>query len=337
MRILSAFLLSPLFYSENRNIYLCSHSVQSMILYATLAFVITFIVTPQIGQLMKKHNITGKDVHKSLQIEIPEMGGLSYVVSLTIVFLLAFLFLTEPKYLAAVSVLLLSALIGGYDDLRGLPQKTKLVLTLFTGLPLLYFVEDTSVHFIFFSVDFSWGYYILILLAVSACSNATNLLAGFNGEEAGLGAIASFFLGICCLILAKEIPQLLLFSLSASLLAFLIFNRYPAHIFPGDLGTLPIGALIAVAVIFGKIELFGFFALLPAMTEFFLKLRIWFRGKEYGPTKVIKGRLYPPPYVSVANTLTRRLPLTEKTLVILLWVLGSICGLISVSVAFFMR
>ncbi len=307
-----------------------------MILYASLAFVITLIATPQIAQIMKKHNITGKDVHKPLQPEIPEMGGLSYIFSLTIVFSLAFIFLADKKFLAALSVLFLSALIGGYDDLKGLSQMKKFLLTLFVGIPLLFFIEDTSVHFLFFSVDFSWGYYVLVLLGVAACSNATNILAGFNGEEAGLGAIASFSLGVCCILLTKKVPQLLLFSLCFSLLAFLIFNKYPAHIFPGDVGTLPIGALIAVSVIFGKIELLGFIALLPAITEFFLKVRIWFKGKEYGPTKVIKGRLYPPPYVSVANTLTRKVPLTERTLVILLWALGGICGIISISAAFFM-
>jgi UDP-N-acetylglucosamine--dolichyl-phosphate N-acetylglucosaminephosphotransferase len=307
-----------------------------MILYYGLAFVITLLVTPRVAQIMKARGITGTDVHKPIQPEIPEMGGLSYIISLTMVFGLAFLFLDEPKFLAAVSVLLLSALIGAYDDLRGVHQMKKVVLTLAAGVPLFFFVEDTFVHFIFFSVDFSWGYYILILLAVSACANATNILAGFNGEEAGLGAIASFFLGASCLLLNRDISQLLLFSLCASLLAFLLFNKYPAHIFPGDIGTLPIGALIATAVIFGKIEVLGFVALLPAITEFFLKLRIRFTGKSYGPTEVVRGVLRPPPYTSVANILTRTFVLTEKTLVIVLWIIGGISGAISLSMAFLM-
>lgn len=308
-----------------------------MILYAVLAFVITVIATPQIAQIMKKYNITGRDVHKPIQPDVPEMGGLSYIVSLTIVYSLAFFLLHSYEFLAAAAVLLLSALIGAYDDIKGITQTKKLVLTLFVGIPLLFFVEDTAVNFIIFSVDFSSAYYILVLLAVAACSNATNILAGFNGEEAGMGAIASFCLGVCCILLTKEISQLLLFSLSASLFAFLIFNKYPAHIFPGDVGTLPIGALIAASVIIGKIEILGFFALLPAIVEFFLKLRIWFKGKTYGPTRVVKGRLYPPPYVSVANVLTSQVPLTERTLVIVLWALGGICGIISISAAFLIR
>lgn len=308
-----------------------------MILYAVSAFVITLMLTPKIAQIMKTHGITGKDVHKPIQPEIPEMGGLSYILGLTIVFGLAFFLLHHVLFVVAVAVLVLSSLIGAYDDLKGLTQSKKMVLSLFAGVPLLFFVEDTSVDFILFSINFSSGYYLLVLLAVSACANATNILAGFNGEEAGMGCIAAFSLGVSCIVLTDQVPQLLLFSLSASLLAFLIYNKYPAHIFPGDVGTLPIGALIAASVIIGKIELLGFLALFPAITEFFLKLAIRFRGKEYGPTRIVNGRLYPPPYVSVANVLTRKFPLTEKTLVVMLWSLGGICGIISVSAAFLMR
>ncbi len=323
--------------SMHAYLYLTLFKIRYMILYAVCAFVITLMSTPKIAQIMRRHQITGKDVHKPIQPEIPEMGGLSCILSLTIVFGLAYFLLRDITFLAVLSVVLFTASIGTYDDLKGLTQPKKMALTLFAGFPLFFCVKDTSIDFILFSVDFTWGYFVLIILAVSACSNATNILAGFNGEEAGMGAIASFSLGVCCVLLAREVPQLLLFSLSASLTAFLIFNKYPAHVFPGDIGTLPIGALISSSVILGKIELLGFIALLPAITEFFLKLRIWFRGKEYGPTKVVKGRLYPPSYLSVANVLTREFPLTEKTLVIILWAIGGVFGIISVSAAFLMR
>ena len=260
-----------------------------MYLYAALAFVVTLLITPPIAQVMKTKTITGRDVHKPIQPEIPEMGGLSYICALTLVIGLAFIFLQKIQYLAALCVLLITAAIGAYDDVKGLHQTTKVVLTFVAGVPLLFFITDTSVDFVIHTIDFSWGYYLLVLLAVAACANATNILAGFNGEEAGLGAIASFFLGISCILQNTPVPQLLLFSLSLSLLAFLIFNKYPAHIFPGDVGTLPIGALIAVSVIFGKIELAGFIALLPAICEFFLKMKIKFTGKSTGLQKWLMG------------------------------------------------
>ncbi|MGD2249099.1 MAG: hypothetical protein PVF58_11895 [Candidatus Methanofastidiosia archaeon] len=308
-----------------------------MLLYAITAGVITVMTTPLVAKYMKSHNVCGNDVHKSLEVTIPEMGGISYIISLTIVFGLAFVLLHNIKILGVLMVMLITAAIGAYDDLKGLTQYKKVVLTAIGGIPLLFFVEDTTINFIVSSIDFYWLYYILVVLAVSACSNATNILAGFNGEEAGLGAIAAFSLGISCILLGIKIPQLFLFSLCFSLLGFLMYNKYPSYVFPGDVGTLPIGAVIAVSVIFGKIELLGFIALLPAITEFFLKFRIKFTGKEYGPTQVINGYLHPPPYLSVANVLTKTFALTEKLLVFFLWILGGICGIISIAMAFLMK
>jgi UDP-N-acetylglucosamine--dolichyl-phosphate N-acetylglucosaminephosphotransferase len=322
--------------SDHRNIYVYIHTDSGMILYVALAFVLTLMLVPGISQFMKRHSITGEDVHKSLKPEIPEMGGLSYVFSLSVVLFMAFILLHSPLYVGALSVLLLTALIGAYDDLRGLNQSHKVLYTCIAGIPLLFFVEDTTIDFFVVSLDFSWAYYFLVLMGVAACSNATNILAGFNGEEAGLGAIAAGSLGMCSIILGREEPQLLLFSLCASLLAFLIFNKFPAFIFPGDIGTLPIGGLIAASVVLGKMELLGVIALLPAIIEFFLKMGVWFKGKEYGPTQVVKGRLIPPPYLSVANFFTKRFNLTEKILVYMLWTLGGVCGLIVIFLSFVM-
>jgi UDP-N-acetylglucosamine--dolichyl-phosphate N-acetylglucosaminephosphotransferase len=308
-----------------------------MILYAVLACVLTVMCVPLISQFMKTHSIVGKDVHKPMTPQIPEMGGLSYIISLSIVCVIAWILLHSLLYLVALSVMVVAALIGAYDDLRGISQSRKVLLSCGAGIPLLFFIEDTTIDFIIVSVDFSWFYYVLVIIGVAACSNATNILAGFNGEEAGLGAIAAGSVGVCSMILGKEVPQLLLFSLCAALLAFLIFNKYPAYIFPGDIGTLPIGGLIAASVIIGKIELLGFSALLLPITEFFLKMGVWFKGKKYGPTKVVKGRLIPPPYLSIANFLTKRLILTEKILVYLLWILGGISGVVTFFLSFLMK
>lgn len=308
-----------------------------MLLYAVTAGVITVMTTPLIARYMKSHNITGKDVHKPLEIQIPEMGGISYIISLTIIFGLAFILLQNARILGILFVMVLTAAIGAYDDLKKLNQYQKVVLTALAGIPVLFFIKDTTIDFIVSTIDFYWAYYVLVILAVSACSNATNILAGFNGEEAGLGAVASFSLGVSCLILGKQIPQLFLFSLCAALLGFLIYNKYPSYVFPGDVGTLPIGGIIAVSVIFGKIELLGFVALLPAITEFFLKLRVKFTGKEFGPTRLLHGYLHPPPYLSVANVLTKTFALTERLLVFTLWTIGGICGIISIVMAFLMK
>ena len=141
---------------DHRKIYVDIHTDSAMILYVLLAFILTLMLVPGISQFMKRHSITGKDVHKSLQPEIPEMGGLSYVSSLAVVLLMAFILLHSLLYVGALSVLMLTALIGAYDDLRGLHQFHKVVLTCGAGIPLLFFVEDTTIDFILISLDLSF-------------------------------------------------------------------------------------------------------------------------------------------------------------------------------------
>ena len=53
-----------------------------------------------------------------------------------------------------------------------------------------------------------------------------------------------------------------------ALAAFLLYNRYPAKIFPGDVGTMTIGASLAVASIIGRIKIVAVIALMPQIVNF---------------------------------------------------------------------
>src|SRR3989338_8334524 len=59
----------------------------------------------------------------------------------------------------------------------------------------------------------------------------------------------------------------------AALIAFYIFNKYPAKVFPGDTLTYPVGALIAVIAILGNMEKIAIFFFIPYILETILKLR----------------------------------------------------------------
>jgi UDP-N-acetylglucosamine--dolichyl-phosphate N-acetylglucosaminephosphotransferase len=72
------------------------------------------------------------------------------------------------------------------------------------------------------------------------------------------------------------------FSAVAALLGFLVFNRYPARIFPGDSLTYTIGALIAVVAILGNMERVAFILFIPYFIEFFLKARTRFQAESFG-------------------------------------------------------
>ena len=59
----------------------------------------------------------------------------------------------------------------------------------------------------------------------------------------------------------------------SSLLAFYFFNKNPSKIFPGDIMTYSVGALIASITIIGNIEKIAVFFFIPYIIEVILKLR----------------------------------------------------------------
>ncbi len=59
----------------------------------------------------------------------------------------------------------------------------------------------------------------------------------------------------------------------AALAAFLIYNWFPAKLFPGDTLTYSVGALIGIMVILSNIEKYGIILFSLYIIQFFLKAR----------------------------------------------------------------
>jgi UDP-GlcNAc:undecaprenyl-phosphate GlcNAc-1-phosphate transferase len=86
---------------------------------------------------------------------------------------------------------------------------------------------------------------IAIFWLLSA-ANAFNLIDGLDGLAGGIGVISSAT--IAAIALAHHEPRLALeaAAVAGALCAFLLFNSWPASIFMGDSGALPIGMLIGL-------------------------------------------------------------------------------------------
>ncbi len=76
-------------------------------------------------------------------------------------------------------------------------------------------------------------------------TNAVNLLDNMDGLAGGIAVIASGFLAINFIANGQYIDALMLVTFAAALVAFLIYNSYPASIFMGDCGSLFIGFFLA--------------------------------------------------------------------------------------------
>ncbi len=271
-------------------IFLCSVAITSF----SLPFLIRKLVAA---------HMTGQDVNKEGRPSVAEMGGLAIVMGAIGSLLLAIALQTFFGYsfkliemLAAMLTLTIIALIGTYDDLFSMRQSIKAVLPMAAALPLVAVsaAGSTAVSLPFFGpADFGLFYIVLLIpLGVTVASNLTNMLAGFNGMEAGMGAV--MFSATLFLALVQGSVEMALISsaMLGALLAFLRFNWYPARIFTGDTGNLSIGAALAVAVILGNLESAGAILVIPYVLDFFIKAYNRFPStKWWGELK--GGKLHP--------------------------------------------
>lgn len=310
-----------------------------------VAFLITYAMTPFLIKRLKERGIVGADVHKPRRLICAEMGGLAVLLGFVGSFGLALLISVESSYriLPAFLTIVFAGFIGIIDDLFILKQRYKPFLVALASTPLILVNVDTvEIWFpLFGGIYFGSLYLILILLAVATASNLTNMFAGFNGLEAGVGTISCFSLGFVLAILGRWSPASLAFSLSAAFFAFLFYNWYPAKVFPGDTGTLVSGAAIAAISITGGVEAAGILLMVPSAIDFALKMlaKSPFSGrKKFGDTAVAEdGTLISPGYATLAHAFMNVTRLKEKDLVLALLVMQALYSSLAVFLTLFFK
>ena len=305
-----------------------------------LAFLVTFILTSVLIPRLKKAGLTGNDVNKSDKPQVAEMGGIAIVAGFSAGMLLAIFFQSFLAFefnlthiLAAIITIFIIALIGVVDDLLDMPQWLKAIVPLFAAIPLVAINIGTTTMTIPFIGLVGFGIiYVLVLipLAIAVTSNLTNMLAGFNGMEAGMGVIMFTVLLLVGLNNNSIEMSIISASMLFALFAFLIFNAYPAKIFPGDVGNLMIGVVLASAVIIGNREAAGAILVIPYVIDFFIKVANRFpTSRWWGELR--GGKLYPlDDKVRGFAQLVMKLSngITEKNLVLVFVGMETICGII---------
>ena len=180
------------------------------------------------------------------------------------------------KILAIVCSMLLVGGIGFIDDLMGwkrggLSINSRIFLVLFSAVPLVVINAGESTVF---GINLGIIYpLIFIPLGILGATTTYNFLAGFNGLEASQGIIILSALAYVTYITGNSWLSMIALCMVVSLIAFYIFNKNPAKIFPGDVLTYSIGILIAIIAILGNIEKITIFFFIPYILETILKSR----------------------------------------------------------------
>ncbi len=171
--------------------------------------------------------------------------------------------------------------IGIIDDLLGwqhggLRRRFRLLLCFLAAIPLMVINAGYSTVSLPIIGKTNLGLiYPLVLIPIGIVGATTtfNFLAGFNGLETGQGILILIGMSIVAYFIGKSWLALIGLCMIFSLLAFWIFNKYPAKIFPGDVLTYPVGGLIAIMAILGNFEKIAVFFFIPYILETVLKLR----------------------------------------------------------------
>ena len=202
----------------------------------------------------------------------PTMGGIGFLVAISISLLLACLLLRENR--AAVASLLITTIfallnsgIGIIDDLTklrrrenaGLKPYEKIAFQLIVAILFLmarkfFLGDETSLEFAFGKIELGLLYYPLAIIIILATVNCANLTDGIDG----LASSVALTIGVMFSILGGREGGIAptCAALSGGCLGFLFFNRHPAKIFMGDTGSLALGSLVASVGVFSGMSLY---------------------------------------------------------------------------------
>ena len=288
-----------------------------------LSFALSLVaMKPWLSACLKKGWVS-RDVHKPGDRLCVSVGAIppigASIVALTIYSWLG----EDPSIHYVMALSLYTAALGLFDDIAGLTNLEKVILA---AVPFVFLPPQERIV-LWFSLPPALFPAWSALIGTFAV-NGVNILAGFNGLEAGYSSLVAVTLAVHGL-LSGNIPlttSCLVFM--AAMLPFLFYNVFPARAFPGNAGTFYMGGFLAAAALLYTQEWVLLLMLAPHAFDFLLKALHWGRTSAKGRAFISSdGTLRPPPHPSLVGIILRLKPMTEPHLVAAVWALGVLLAL----------
>ncbi|MDD1776866.1 MAG: hypothetical protein LUQ65_01775, partial [Candidatus Helarchaeota archaeon] len=120
-----------------------------------------------------------------------------------------------------------------------------------------------------FNIDYL--YWILVPVGIAMAANAVNMIDVVNGSMSGPCVIIFGVLLICSLLKQpmSEVGVLLSAIMLGVMLIFYKYNRFPAKVFSGDVGSLAIGGALGAIAIMGGLEVVTIVVAMPLIINAF--------------------------------------------------------------------
>lgn len=201
------------------------------IISAFVTMMLTLLLT-----LNKNGMIQDIPNERSLHAEpIPRVGGIAIMAGILSGWILLFHFWEWWIVLPVLGLFMLSLV----DDVRNLSAKIRL---------LGHFVAAVIVVA---GAGIQWLWLLPVLLFIVWMTNLFNFMDGSDGLAAGMALFGFSFYGVAGLMHGNEAFAMLNFTIGAAALGFLYHNFYPARVFMGDAGSIPLGFLAAAFGVWG--------------------------------------------------------------------------------------
>lgn len=231
-----------------------------------LCFIISFILCFLLSKFHINHiNSVPKD-----QIEVENvkpkhkfksLGGIQFLISTLFSFILFNINSIENKhFFVLIFVTIYYALIGLIDDLikilakdnKGLSGYVRIILEIIGVFIIINTISINLVEFIRLKQSYLYigGLaFIYVIICVLGSCNAVNLTDGLDGLVCITYILAITPFLYISLIQYNFMISSFIISLIGSLLAYLCFNFNPSKLIMGDVGSIPLGALISIIAI----------------------------------------------------------------------------------------
>ncbi len=265
-----------------------------------ISFILTLLFLPKWIRKCHRTDLLWEDMNKcNHPRNVASSGGIVVVMSfissiLSYIAIRTFIFNDINRItlniFALLGVILILAIVGLTDDLLGwkhggLSAEFRIFLAVLASIPLAVInvgVHSITIPFIgIIQLDIIYPL-ILVPIGIAGASTTYNMLAGFNGLETGQGIIILSFLSFVAYVTQHQWVALIGLCMVASLIVFYFYNKCPAKVFPGDILTYSVGALIAGMAILGNFEKIAVFIFIPYIAETFLKLRGKLKKQSFG-------------------------------------------------------
>lgn len=233
-----------------------------------VSFILTVFAMPSFIRYYQIKKIGGQQMHEDVKQHLakagtPTMGGTVFLI-ISVVVSLIFGVTNQLNHQASIStiigilaVVLMYGIIGFLDDFlkifkqinEGLTPLQKMTLQIIGGL-LFYFIHvqpsgTDKLNILGFSFHLGIFYLLFVIFWVVGFSNAVNLTDGIDGLSSISVVISLLAYGIIAYNQHQFDVLLMIMSMVGALIAFFVFNKKPAKIFMGDVGSLALGAMLA--------------------------------------------------------------------------------------------